>query len=197
MVHRPLSGTAGENASTKADQLGTLRNDDPEFYRACFSAFKTDRWQVVMSVGRTVDVNLLGPTPSNFLVERSVRQTAILPHVDVFISHGGLNSVMESLYFGVPMVVIPSIKEQRLTADRIQILGCGSVLERTALTPDSLQQKACALLEDGTVKFHLGLMRKKIEASGGYKRAAEAIAQYAYAHCAGDIKTGDSTVERA
>jgi MGT family glycosyltransferase len=177
--------------------LGTLRNDDPEFYRACFSAFKTDRWQVVMSVGRTVDVNLLGPTPSNFLVERSVRQTAILPHVDVSITHGGLNSVMESLYFGVPMVVIPSIKEQRLTADRIQILGCGSVLERTALTPDSLQQKAYALLEDGTVKSHLGLMRKKIEASGGYKRAAEAIAQYAYAHCVGDIKTGDSTVERA
>jgi MGT family glycosyltransferase len=172
--------------------LGTLRNDDPEFYRACFSAFKADQWQVVMSVGRTVDLNLIGPAPSNFLVERSVRQTAVLPHVDVFITHGGLNSVMESLCFGVPMVLIPSIKEQRLTAHRVQILGCGTVLERTALTPDSLQQNAYALLEDGTIKSHLGLMRKKIEACGGYKRAAEAIVQYAYAHCVGDINTGDS-----
>ena len=161
--------------------LGTLRNDDPEFYRTCFSAFKPDEWQVVMSVGERVDINLLEPMPANFLVARSVRQTAILPHVHVFITHGGLNSVMESLYFGVPMLVIPSIKEQQLTAHRVEILGYGTVLERTTVTSEILRQNAYALLEDNAMKPRLGLMQKTMGATGGYRRAAEAIVQYAHA----------------
>ena len=177
--------------------LGTLRNDDPEFYRACFSAFKPDEWQVVMSVGTSLDLNLLGPVPSNFLVARSVRQTAVLPHADVFITHGGLNSVMESLYFGVPMVVIPSIKEQRLTAHRVEILGFGTMLECTAVTSDTLRQNAYALLEDKAIKPRLGLMQKKMDAAGGYRRAAEAIVCYAHAHRSGETETRDPHVERA
>jgi MGT family glycosyltransferase len=177
--------------------LGTLRNDDPEFYRACFSAFKPDEWQVVMSVGKSLDLNVLGPAPSNFLVARSVQQTAVLPHVDVFITHGGLNSVMESLYFGVPMVVIPSIKEQRLTARRVEILGCGTLLERTAVTSDTLRQNAYALLEDNAIKPRLGLMQKKMDAAGGYRRAAEAIVRYASARRFGETETGDPHAERA
>jgi MGT family glycosyltransferase len=172
--------------------LGTLRNDDPEFYRTCFSAFKPDEWQVVMSVGEKVDLNLLGPAPSNFLVARNVRQTAVLPHVDVFITHGGLNSVMESLYFGVPMVVIPSTKEQRLTAHRVEILGCGTVLERTAVTAEMLHQNACALLKDDALKSRLGLMRKRMDTAGGHKRAVEAIVSYARTRRIAETKNGSS-----
>jgi MGT family glycosyltransferase len=159
--------------------LGTLRNDDPEFYRACFAAFKPDEWQSIMSVGEHVDLNSLGPVPPNFLVARSVRQTAVLPRVDVFVTHGGLNSVMESLYFGVPMVVIPSIKEQQLTAHRVETFGCGVVLDRDSVSPASLQATASALVDDKAIQSRLGIMRRKITAAGGYRRAAEAIVSYA------------------
>jgi len=177
--------------------LGTLRNDDPEFYRACFSAFKPVKWQAVMSVGESVDLNSLGRTPANFLVARSVRQTAVLPQVDVFITHGGLNSVMESLYFGVPMVVIPSINEQRSTADRVKTLGCGTLLERTAVTSDSLRQNAHALLENPATKPRLVRMQQQIRAAGGYRRAAEAIVRYTQAHPFRETEMGDPQAERA
>jgi len=59
-----------------------------------------------MSVGDQIDLHALEPVPDNFIVQRSVPQTALLPHVDVFITHGGLNSTMESLYYGVPLVVM-------------------------------------------------------------------------------------------
>jgi MGT family glycosyltransferase len=158
--------------------LGTLRNDDPEFYRACYSALPPDEWQVVMSVGEQVDLSVLKPVPVNFRVARSVRQTAILPQVDLFITHGGLNSVMESLSFGVPMIVIPSIKEQVLTAERVGALGCGLVLDRGTVTPSSLKEHASAVVNDNTMKSRLGKMRQSIVTGGGYRRAADALVRY-------------------
>jgi MGT family glycosyltransferase len=158
--------------------LGTMRNDDPEFYRACFSAFAPDEWQVVMSVGEQVDLDSLAPVPENFLVVRSVHQTALLPHADVFVTHGGLNSVMESLAFCVPMVVVPSIKEQQLTARRVQALGCGLELDRDAVTAASLLRHASVIVDHEAIKSRLSIMREKIAAAGGYKRAASAILEH-------------------
>jgi UDP:flavonoid glycosyltransferase YjiC (YdhE family) len=80
------------------------------------------------------------------------------------------------------MVVIPSIKEQQLTAHRVEILGCGTVLERSAVTSEILRQNAYALLEDNAMKSRLDLMQKKMNATSGYRRAAEAIVQYTHAH---------------
>jgi MGT family glycosyltransferase len=161
--------------------LGTLRNDDPEFYRACYSALPPDEWQVVMSVGEQVDLGVLEPVPVNFRVARSVRQTAILPQVDLFITHGGLNSVMESLTFGIPMIVIPSIREQALTARRVDALGCGLVLDRETVTPSSLKEHASAVVNNGAMKSRLAEMRESIVAGGGYRRAADALVRYARA----------------
>jgi MGT family glycosyltransferase len=158
--------------------LGTMRNDDPEFYRACFSAFAPHEWQVVMSVGGQVDLDSLVPVPENFVVERNVQQTAILQHVDVFLTHGGLNSVMESLTFGVPMVVVPSIREQQLTASRVQDLGCGVELDRGSVTAASLLQYASAIIDDAAIKSRLRVLQERISAAGGYKQAASAILEY-------------------
>lgn len=162
--------------------LGTLRNNDPEFYRACFAAFRPDEWQIVMSVGEHIDLDLLQPVPPNFLVARNVYQTGILQQVDVFITHGGLNSVMESLYFGVPMVVSPSIKEQHLTARRVEALRCGIVLGRESVTPESLRDNASSLLNDEAIKTYLGEMQQHTIAAGGFQHAAKAIARYAAAY---------------
>jgi len=159
--------------------LGTLRNDDPAFYRLCFSAFEPGAWEVVMSVGERVDLTALAPFPANFLVAPSVRQIAVLPHADVFVTHGGLNSVMESLYFGVPMVVIPSIGEQRLTGSRIGALGLGVALEREAVTRERLRDSASRVARNASVLARIAPMRDRVRAAGGYLRAADAIVQRA------------------
>jgi MGT family glycosyltransferase len=171
----PFSVRTGSRLRRAYVSLGTMRNDDPSFYRACFSAFSADEWQVIMSVGEQVTLDSLSPIPDNFLVARSVRQTAILPHTDVFVTHGGLNSVMESLTSGVPMVIVPSIKEQQLTAHRVQALGCGVVLGRDSVTAASLLQHASAIADDETIRARLKDIQEKIAAAGGYKLAARAI----------------------
>jgi len=132
-----------------------------------------------MSVGERIDRRSLGSSPKNFYVASSVPQTAILPHVDVFVTHGGLNSVMESLYFGVPVVVVPSIKEQRLTASRVRELGLGAVLERETLTPQTLQQHARSVGCDEETRDRIKTMQSFTHSAGGCKRATEAIVRFA------------------
>jgi len=85
---------------------------------------------------------------------------------------------MESLYFAVPMIVVPSIKEQRLTAFRVQELGLGLVLERDEVTPESMEENASALQQATGIKARMSTMQRQIKAAGGYQYAAEAIVEY-------------------
>jgi MGT family glycosyltransferase len=131
-----------------------------------------------MSVGDRIDVTSLVPFPNNFLVARSVRQTALLPNVDVFVTHGGLNSTMESFYFGVPLVVVPSIREQRLTARRVQELGLGIVLERETLTPGNLCDSVLTVAGDRELGRRVKVMQYLTRTAGGFRRATDAIQHY-------------------
>ncbi|MGM1057965.1 macrolide family glycosyltransferase [Saccharothrix sp. Mg75] len=108
--------------------LGTVFNTRPEFYRTCVTAFADTGWQVVMSVG-ALDPALLGPLPPNFSVHARVPQVAVLRHASVFLTHAGMNSVMEAVYHGVPVVAVPRIPEQRAVAARAAELGLGIALD--------------------------------------------------------------------
>ena len=158
--------------------LGTLRNNQPEFYRMCLHAFDSREWQVVMSVGDKIDIGALGPLPENFVVMRNAPQLELLPNVDAFVSHGGLNSTMESLYFGVPLVVVPSIKEQRLTARRVQGMGLGLVLEHGQLTPEILREAVRTVACDREIRRRVKSMQKLVRSAGGSGRATEAIINF-------------------
>ena len=158
--------------------LGTLRNNEPEFYRACLGAFDQREWQVVMSVGHEINIGSLGPIPENFVVKPSVKQVELLPNVDVFVSHGGLNSTMESLYFGVPLVVIPSIREQRLTARRVQELRLGIALDREELTPENLRECTRIAAHHSEMRTRVKVMQEVTRAAGGFRRATEALVKF-------------------
>ena len=67
-----------------------------------------------MSTGRNTPHEQLGTIPDNFIVRHQVPQLEILQQVDVFVTHGGMNSVHEGLYYGVPQLVAPSHFEQYL-----------------------------------------------------------------------------------
>ena len=159
--------------------LGTVFNNQAAFYNMCFAAFKDEPWQVVLSTGRQVDPTTLDPIPANFLVRPHVPQLEVLQHSSLFVTHCGMNSTVESLYYGVPMVGIPQMPEQMMTAQRIQELGLGTVLDEKTLTVEKLHATIKAAISNADYRTNAQVMQQHVRNAGGYKRAADAILNFA------------------
>jgi MGT family glycosyltransferase len=160
--------------------LGTAFNNRADIYNACFKAFGHTQWQVVLSRGKNVDPAVLDPTPANFIVADYVPQLELLPHTSVFISHGGMNSTMESLYYGVPLVVLPQMGEQEMTAQRIQELGLGVALNSKEVSANDLLRAVQQITNDATFGERVHTMQQAIHDAGGYHKAVDAIIQYTH-----------------
>jgi UDP:flavonoid glycosyltransferase YjiC (YdhE family) len=75
---------------------------------------------VVLSIGINITSSSIGQkTPNNFVVSPHVPQLEILQDAYMLITHGGMNSTMEAIYYGVPMVIVPQLPEQAMAADRV------------------------------------------------------------------------------
>ncbi len=105
--------------------LGTVMNDNPEFFNRCFEAFSDEALLVVMSLGDKVKRNHLRKIPANFITDSRIPQQALLPHVDTFLTHCGMNSSSEGLYNGIPLLLAPQTMEQSMVANRVHKLGAG------------------------------------------------------------------------
>lgn len=111
--------------------MGTVNNDMMPFYKSCISAFTKTDYQIIMSVGNYVSINEFGELPENISVFSHLDQIAVLKQADVFVSHCGMNSVTESLYFQVPIVMFPQTSEQKGVARRVAELGAGIKLDKS------------------------------------------------------------------
>lgn len=158
--------------------LGTAATGWKEFFPMCVAAFGGGDWDVVMATGDHLDPAELGELPENFEVSRHVPQLDVLANADLFVTHGGMNSVMESLYHSVPMVVLPQMSEQRANALRVAELGLGRFVSREDATVDSLRAAAAAIEADPDVTDRVRAMRREMRDMDGSKIAADAIEGY-------------------
>ncbi|HEX3642941.1 MAG TPA: macrolide family glycosyltransferase, partial [Ktedonobacteraceae bacterium] len=162
--------------------LGTVFSNQSEFFKMCFEAFDRQPWQAVLSGGRQVDPTTLGPVPDNFLISPYVPQLEILPRTQVFVTHAGMNSTMESLYHGVPMVAIPQMDEQAVTARRIAEMGLGIALEKETVNATTLREAVERVANEVAFRESVRNMQQITREAGGYGRAADAIMQFAEEH---------------
>ena len=86
---------------------------------------------------------------------------------------------MESLYYGVPIVAVHQMPEQALTAQRIEELGLGIMLDRNAITPEGLRFAVERISTDSSFRTRVLEMQHYIRNAGGYKKAADAIIAFA------------------
>jgi zeaxanthin glucosyltransferase len=103
--------------------LGTYSHCYPhskKLFSAVVGALKRGNLQGVIQVGESVDPQEFSPLPDSILVVRKAAQLHLLQHSSVFISHGGLSSVRESIYYGVPMIVFPCWLDQPGNAARVE-----------------------------------------------------------------------------
>ena len=153
--------------------MGTVHNDMLPLYRACVQAVKGTTWQVILSVGDQVDTQMLGALPENVSVFPSVDQIAVLTAADVFLTHCGMNSANEGLYFGVPLVTLPQTSEQSGVAARAEQLGAGLRLRET--TPDAIRAALEKAMDDPSYRENAQKIGASFRAVGGAKAAADCI----------------------
>lgn len=158
--------------------MGTIFNQQPELYTTCFEAFQEIQATVILSVGKQTDISQFKDIPSNFIIRNYVPQLEILEQADVFITHGGMNSTSEGLYFGVPLVVMPVVGDQLIVANRIEELGAGLQLNRQELDASTLRNTTEQVLSNSSFREKSLEIGKSLRDSGGYKKAVEAILKF-------------------
>lgn len=153
--------------------LGTVINNNPAFFQAAIEAFAGTPYSVVMSIGETVSVASLGTIPPNFIVRPFNPQLEILQRSALFITHAGMNSVHEGLYYDVPLLLVPQTQEQNFVANSVQALGAGIVLKDQSA--GALRQSAERILSDASYRAKAAELGAILRSGGGAPRAAELV----------------------
>ena len=162
-VTEPIRKTAEKTVYVS---MGTV-NQNPEFYRNCIHALAKTDWQVIISMGTNPEH--FDHLPDNIQIYETVDQMAVLSIADAFITHCGMNSASEGLYFKVPLVLFPQTPEQGAVAKRTEELGAGirlkSIAEKDIL--DALKQ----ILTDPDYKNNAIRVSDSFHACGGASEA--------------------------
>ncbi len=153
--------------------MGTVNNDLLPLYRNCIQGLRNRPCQVILAVGDRVNPADFGPLPEHIQVFPRVDQMAVLARADGFLTHCGMNSVSESLWHGVPMVLLPKTKEQSGVAARTAELGAGLLLEDTS--PDAIGRAVDMVLSNPGYREAAQAMAADFRACSGPKGAADKI----------------------
>ena len=162
--------------STVYISLGTVINNHPDFYKNCINAFKDTAHHVIMAVGERFNIDGLKPIPDNFEVVKFADQISILQNTSAFITHCGMNSVSEGLYFGVPLVLFPQTPEQQGVANRVLEMKAGVLLKENKA--ESIRSCAESVLNDQSYKNAAEKIAEGFRHSGGAAAAADVIESF-------------------
>lgn len=155
--------------------FGTLMHADKRFWKKLIAAFADKRVEVVCSVGSEKFARALGDLPSNVRVFAKVPQLTLLCRAALFVTHGGMNSVNEALYNGVPMIVLPFGLDQPLVGRELERRKLGRVIGPQELTSERLWRTAKELLQDPEARKARLAMKRKMQASGGNREVTRRI----------------------
>ncbi len=156
--------------------LGTLVNGLDHAYKAILeAAAKLPEVQLVLSVGQSTNPDELSPIPSDAIIVRSAPQLELLKGAALCITHAGLNTTLESLAQGVPMVALPIGYDQPGVAARIQYHGVGESIEIESLTGELMLHAIRKVLEDPSYGERAQYLKKAIAKGRGLDVAADVI----------------------
>ncbi len=158
--------------------LGTLFNENVAFYRLCFAALADLPAQVLISIGSKLDAAALGNVPANTTLRASVPQIMVLQRAQAFVTHGGMNSVHEAFWYGVPMVVIPQAADQQIVAQRIPAVSAGIWLDMNRLTAAQLRAAIERVLSEPAYRVASQAIGQSLAAAGGQTLAADLVEQF-------------------
>lgn len=144
--------------------------EDHEFIAQCIQAFRNEDIDVLLTTNSDIHHFKSLNLPENIEVQKFVPQLEILQKADVFLTHSGMNSVNESLYFGVPMVVFPQHSEQRLVAEQVIKTGTGVELKKGKRS--YIRKAVQEIINNPVYKQRAEKLGRSLQEAGGAREAA-------------------------
>lgn len=155
--------------------LGSIVQAPAAFFKTCIDAFASGDDFVLISTGRRFAAEEFGVLPPNVAVHTWVPQAQVLQRASLFVTHGGLGSVHDGLYCGVPLLVVPQQEEQLLNARRVVELGAGLLLRKHEVTTATIGAHAARLLAEPAFAREAGRLGETLRTAGGVALAADEI----------------------
>ncbi len=179
------SSIGRENISFPWDQLtgqplvyasmGTIQNRLLPAFEAIAAACVGLDVQLVLSLGGGIPLEAMSTLPGDPLVVGYAPQLEVLKRASLTVTHAGLNTVLESLTHGVPMVAIPIANDQPGIAARIVWAGVGEMISISQLTVASLRSVIHQVLTQDSYRLQALRLQSAIQNSGGVHQAANII----------------------
>jgi MGT family glycosyltransferase len=113
--------------------------------------------------------------PSNFVVQSVCPQLDIIKNVDLVITHGGFNTINESLFFNKPLIVLPLAWDQSPNANLVVQNGCGLKFRYKRLVANDFAAAVFEALSSSELKANAARLGESLRSLGGTHRAASLI----------------------
>lgn len=159
--------------------LGSLGGADVGLMQRLVDVLGTTRHRFIVSKGPQADRITLA---DNMVGAQMLPQTKVIPEVDLVISHGGNNTVTETLHFGKPLIILPLFWDQYENAQRIDELGFGVRLNTYGFTDAELTGAVDRLLADTVLRERLAAIGESVRARDGLRVGADVIEQVGTQH---------------
>lgn len=156
--------------------FGTLANIESWQAKALVDGLTDTRFRVLWSLPKSQH-HILPALPSSFRSEEFVPQQAVLSHpaVRVFISHCGMNSINEALYWEKPILALPFFGDQHYNAARIVDLGAALKLNKKHFDSTEVRRKIDTLLSNQNYIDAARRMSVIFKSTGGLNKAADVV----------------------
>jgi MGT family glycosyltransferase len=167
---------AGNDGALIYVSLGSLGSGDVPLMKRLVEALANTRHRYIVSKGPQHESYELA---DNMAGEEFLPQAALLPQVDLVITHGGNNTVTEALHYGKPMIVLPLFWDQHDNAQRVEETGFGARLPTYAFEDQALAETIDRLLDDAELAGRLKTGSTRLKENPGNQRAADLIERLA------------------
>jgi zeaxanthin glucosyltransferase len=157
--------------------LGTTRKSDPAIFRLIAEACDGCNLQLVISLGGRRPPEHFDGLPGDPLVVRYAPQLELLKRAEIVVMHGGLNTALETLMEGKPMIAIPKSFDQPAVAARLEWLGVAEVVSVDNISAQRLRSALSKVLNDPSYRNAATEVQGIIRSARGLDRAADIIEQ--------------------
>lgn len=159
--------------------MGTIESANIHFMNEILSLLEPlTQFEFIVSLGGRLDEFDFGNLPGHIKLFSFVEQAEVLKTAKVFVSHGGQNSVNESLCMGVPLLILPSTDERQLIAQEVEKQGAALSISTNEIKRSDFSAYLSRLVEQTDFRLNAIRLGQILRKAGGLPQARKDISAY-------------------